>query len=107
MWGVMMILKCLGTVVMLNEPEKWAVQQWTVPAHILILRRDGIAWHFLCEGVEVAEVPAQTGETMAACFSAIHQEEDWIDRHSLQFRWLRFWYRRKKRREARRAEKSP
>ncbi len=81
----------------MNNPEKWAVQQWTVPAHIFILRRDGISWHFICEGVEVAEVEARTGEMMATCFSSVHEEEDWIYRHSLQFRWLRFWYKRRKR----------
>jgi hypothetical protein len=84
---------------MMNEPDKWTVQQWTVPSRILVLKREDVKWYLLCEGVQVTEVSANIGEMMATCFSAVHQEEDWIDRHSLQFRWLRFWYRRKRQRE--------
>jgi len=91
---------------MLNEPEKWVEQRWVVPARMLTLVRDHNRWVLQdCDGANIV-VPDRMGEYLSTKLNATIIEEDWIDRHSLQFRWLRFWYQRKKKREARQKGKS-
>lgn len=93
---------------MKNEPEKWQEEVWSVPHNILKLKRQGEKW-YLTDFIEGVRIPIESriGEILATHFSQIHAEEDWIDRHSWQFRWLRFWYRRKKKREARKLLSQP
>jgi len=85
----------------INEPDKWEEQMWTIPSKCLVLRRNKEEWYLInFMGNIHIQVERSTAERLAIVCSDIHQEEDWIYRRSLQFRWLRFWYRRKKKREA-------
>lgn len=86
---------------MKNEPEKWEEQTWAVPRNSLNLKRRKDQWFFVVSGTFV-ELPIKNvgfAETLAVVASIVHDEEEWMYRHSLQFRWLRFCYRRRKRRE--------
>jgi hypothetical protein len=86
---------------MKNDPNNWEEQTWSIPNGALVLRRRGKEWYLSDFAGHVRiEVSDFYGRMMSDTFSEIHKEEDWIYRHSLQFRWLRFWYRIKKKREA-------
>lgn len=95
---------------MYNEPEKWDNQRWLVPKNMLTLIRRGDKWYFATQ-YDTLIFPVQgpaiihQAEILSGMIINYHTEEDWIDRHSLQFKWLRFWYRRKKRRDERRRNK--
>lgn len=83
--------------------ERWADFRVTVPSRSLLLVKEKENWHLTTQqpaGIKIP-VPPELAEQMAAVFLHTHNEEDWIDRHSWQFHWWRFWYRRKKRRDAR------
>lgn len=87
---------------MKNEPENWQSQTWTIPRGMLKLSREGNKWYLRdFTGQVQIEVENLMGIRMIIAWNEAQEEEDWIDRHSLQFRWLRFWYRRKQRREER------
>lgn len=82
---------------MKNEPRKYEEQTWSIPRNSLCLKRKKDQWLFVVSGTFV-ELPIENvnfAETLAIVASTVHDEEAWMYQHSLQFRWLRFWYRRK------------
>lgn len=94
---------------MKNDPEKHEEQTWVIPRNSLNLKRRKDQWFFVVSGTFV-ELPIKNigfAEMLALVASTVHDEEEWMYRHSLQFRWLRFWYRRKKRCEARKLLSQP
>lgn len=92
---------------MKNEPERWEQQTWTIPKSVLRLVRNKDSWYFETEGnfdrIPIDDRYYARLHHLSRKIENYHAEEDWIDRHSWQFRWLRFWYRRKKRRESRKS----
>jgi hypothetical protein len=90
---------------MINDPEKWTEQRWVIPRNMLQLVRKEEDWFIEYQGLRFTlSDNYNVAWKLANAIASQQLEESWIDRHSLQFRWLRFWYRRKKRREARHAK---
>lgn len=96
---------------MKNEPKKWEEQKWTIPKNMLSLVRKGENWYIEISGSYLL-IPLPDDfsiglEGFAERIERHHAMEDWIDRQSIQFRWLRFRYRWKQRREAKKNTKGP
>lgn len=85
----------------MDSPEKWEIFRVVVPSRSLILVKEGKFWYFTTQQITGIRIPLppELAEQMSTAFLHTLEEEDWIYRHSLQFRWLQFWYKRRKNRE--------
>lgn len=80
-----------------NDEKKWEFQCWMIPYHVR-LDRTGKTWQlvFFCGDVPI---PAEWGKKLAEVVDAENTRQSRRYRRSLSFKWIRFWYLRKKRKE--------
>lgn len=88
----------------MNEPEKWENQMWVIP-HEVRLERNGEHWYITAlYGSIKIPIMAGLGERLSGYVANEQRYQSRKFRRSLAFRWERFWYLRRKRREANKSQ---
>lgn len=84
----------------MNDPEKWTEQMWVVPGEVRLIR-EGDLWFLRFDWGQRIKLWRAEGTSLWPVIDRIQRSETRRYRRSLAFRWHRFWYIRRVKKQAR------